>query len=277
MRKKDIRTISIIGAGWLGLPLGETLVKDAYIVKGSTTRQERLAAIKSVGLQAYQIQVSDQVEYIEKEATDFFDCDLLVINIPPRRRQPQIEEVYPAQVKAILATALQEAVSYIIFISSSSVYGNQNQLVTEQSALLPETASARALVEVEKMVQASSIPSSILRMGGLAGANRKLGRFLAGKKDLRNAEAPVNLVHLEDCIGVIKAIIKQGKWEEVYNVSTDQHPTRRELYTQQAQQLGLEPPTFLEGEEVQFKLVSNDKLKEDLTYTFKWPNPMGFK
>ncbi|MEO0339140.1 MAG: SDR family oxidoreductase, partial [Bacteroidota bacterium] len=277
MSKNDIQTISIVGAGWLGLPLGVQLVKEGYVVKGSTTRVERLVDLEKSGLQSYHLKVTDKVQYLGGNPQDFFNCDLLVVNIPPRRRQENIEEVYPIQIRTILEAAAAP-VSYLIFVGSSSVYGNQNTEVTETSVLKPETASARALVEAEKMVQQSTIPATILRMGGLAGANRKLGRFLAGKKDLKNAEAPVNLVHLDDCIAVIKAVIEQGKWEEIYNVSTDKHPTRRKLYTQQAEQLGLEAPTFLENGKVEYKLVSNEKVKRELGYQFLWPaHPSSIK
>lgn len=33
-------TVSILGCGWLGLPLAEQLLAEGYSVKGSTTRAE---------------------------------------------------------------------------------------------------------------------------------------------------------------------------------------------------------------------------------------------
>gem|GEM_PF-4555050 len=46
-------TISIIGCGWLGLPLAEFLVQKGYLIKGSTTREEKLDQLKSKGIQPF--------------------------------------------------------------------------------------------------------------------------------------------------------------------------------------------------------------------------------
>ena len=38
-------TITILGCGWLGLPLAQTLVKEGYSVKGSTTTEDKLEVL----------------------------------------------------------------------------------------------------------------------------------------------------------------------------------------------------------------------------------------
>jgi len=46
-------------------------------------------------------------------------------------------------------------------------------------------------------------------MSGLVGRERKAGRFFAGKRDVPEGNAPVNLVHLDDCMGVVEALINK--------------------------------------------------------------------
>ena len=37
--------IAIIGCGWLGLPLAKKLIKENFIVKGSTTSKEKISVL----------------------------------------------------------------------------------------------------------------------------------------------------------------------------------------------------------------------------------------
>jgi UDP-glucose 6-dehydrogenase len=45
--------ISIVGCGWLGLPLGAKLVKNGHRVFGSTTSEEKIEEIKAAGIAPY--------------------------------------------------------------------------------------------------------------------------------------------------------------------------------------------------------------------------------
>lgn len=270
-----IKKISILGAGWLGMPLGERLVNAGYTINGSTTSPEKISSIAQKGMHPFLIEIDQAIK--GQKLDQFFDCDLLFINIPPSRKDPAILESYPLQIQLLIERIRKHQIPYCLFISSTSVYGDQNKVVKEDSPSLPSKDSGKALILCEQ--QLLNIPgcqTTILRMAGLAGGNRKVGRFLAGKKDLSNGQGKVNLVHLEDCIGVIQAIIKQEQWKEVFNVCADLHPTRQELYTAQAKKLGLEPPSFLPNEPAKYKVVSNDKVKRILDYVFQWPDPMDF-
>jgi len=99
---------------------------------------------------------------------------------------------------------------------------------------------------------------------------------LAGKKDIPNGNAFVNMVHRADCIGVITTIIQQERWGKLYNVCADEHPTRAAFYTSQAARQGFEVPQFKQEGEAAYKVISNAKLKRDLDYQFLHPDPMLF-
>jgi len=272
-----IQTISLLGAGWLGTPLGERLVQEGYTVKGSTTRAERFAELEEKGIQPYRIAITGGNIKAEQDFEEFFDCDLLIINVPPGRRQPDVASEYPQRIKTINMLAQAHEVKKSIFVSSTSVYGNTNDLVTEEDEEAPASASGEAVLTAERYLGLMNNPeATILRMGGLVGGDRKPGRFLAGKQNLKNGKAPVNLVHLDDCIGICREIIRQGRWGETYNVVADGHPTREAFYPAQAKKLDLPPPTFLPDPDPSFKVVSNRKVKQDLDYAFRKPDPMNF-
>ncbi len=267
--------ISICGCGWLGFPLGIHLKNDGYEVKGSTRSPQKLAALYENGIQPFLLEVHKKIK--GNNLPLFFQSEILIINIPPGRKRKDVARSHPLQIAALMEKAIYNGVQKVIFISSTSVYGNVNRVVTEADEPKPETPSGVALAEVESLLQSqTAFTTTILRMGGLVGLNRPAGRFLAGKTDVKNGKAPVNMLHQEDAIRIIKKIIELDKWGVVYNVCADGHPTKEAFYTHQAQKQDFDPPTFLMESEYAFKEVSNYKLKKELNYQFLHPDPMGF-
>lgn len=270
-----MNSISIIGCGWLGFPLATDCVKRGFTVKGSTTSEDKLVALQQAGIQPFLIRANEVLE--GENLDDFFDSEILIINIPPRRRRPEVETLHVQEVKNILDAAAQGNIQRLIFCGSTGVYSDNNAIARETDQLDPQTSSTKALAKIEEIIPSyKEFQTTILRFSGLVGGDRKAGRFLAGKKEVANGNAIVNLVHREDCIGVIHEVIRQKAWGEVFNVCADEHPTREAFYTQQALKQGFEPPTFKKNDTPKFKIVSNQKLKEQLNYTFLHPKPSLF-
>jgi len=266
--------ISILGCGWLGLPLAEALMARHYTVKGSTTTKDKLNMLSSKGIVPYLLKAT--IEGLEKNKA-FFDTDLLYINIPPGRRRANVNEIYPHEIERIIKAAEDGDVKRIVFISSTGVYPNNNQVVTEQTLTLnASSGSSDALLRAESIVKSCSMDWTIIRLAGLAGPNREPGRWFAGKKDVPNGLAPVNMIHLTDAIGVsIKAIENRQSIGEIFNACSDKHPTKIEFYQAQAAKLSLEKPKFLE-ELKEYKIISNAKIKEELNYQFFYSDPTQF-
>lgn len=270
-----VRTISILGCGWLGLPLAQTLLTKGYEVKGSTTTPAKLSQLQEIGITPFLLEVSEDV--VGEQVEYFFDTELLIVNIPPKRNQPNIETHYPTQINTILKRALQHKVHAIIFVSSTGVYGDHNEVVTENTPVQPNRANTKGLVQAELLVQTSGLNWSILRMAGLVGGTRKAGRFFAGKTEIPEADAPVNLVHLDDCIGVVCRLLEQPCWGEIFNVCATEHPNKKDFYSSQTLKEGLKVPDFLVPTAPSpFKIVSNEKVRKMLSYTFLKPDPMLF-
>ena len=49
--------ISILGCGWLGLPLAKALLKKKFHVNGSTTTVEKLDVLKDEGINPFLIDI----------------------------------------------------------------------------------------------------------------------------------------------------------------------------------------------------------------------------
>ena len=275
------QTVSILGCGWLGLPLGAHLARQGYPVKGSTTTPEKLKRLEEAGIDPYLLRLGSEVE--GDRARAFFEADVLVLNIPPGRRDPDVRARFGQRIAAVRERLAASPVRHVLFASSTSVYPDLNRVVTEEDATEEDveaapTDSGKALLEAEGALMADvRYATTVVRLAGLYGYDRRPGRFLAGKTELENGEAPVNLIHRDDAVALFAALIEAGAdvRGETFNAASDVHPTRRRFYAWAAGQLGLDPPTFTDGAPPRYKVVSNEKLKRRLAYRFLHPDPMA--
>lgn len=267
-------TISILGCGWLGLPLAQQLVAQGWTVRGSTTTPGKLETLAEAGIDSYLLTLDPEPR--GDRMGPFFDADVLFVNVPPPRGADDLTQFVRAQTEAVLDAARQGGVEWILYVSSTSAYANLNRVVTEEDAYegTPSRTSGAALREAERLLfEADGVDATVLRLAGLYGPNRAPGRFLAGRTGVSGPGAPVNMVHLDDGIGVTTAVLRQDARGTLFNVCADEHPTRRDFYTQAATSQGLEPPTFSDGT-ADYKVVSNRAVCDQLGYTFQHPDPL---
>lgn len=260
--------ISILGCGWLGLPLAESLVSKGFSVKGSTTSPEKMGHLKLCKITPFLVSLSQ--DEINGDIIGFLDhSEVLIIDIPPRLRS-SITENFIQKIRNIIPFIEVSSVKKILFVSSTSVYGDENAWVTENTIPNPDTESGRQLWEVEKMLQNNSnFTTTILRFGGLIGTDRHPVKQLAGKENVANGSAPVNLIHQEDCIGIIVTVLEQNVWGEIFNAVAPFHPSRAAYYIQKANQLGLLPPQFSKENSSTGKVIASEKTEKKLKYSFK--------
>jgi len=266
-----MKTISILGCGWLGLPLGLFLLEKGFKIKGSTATPDKLLVLEKEGIEPYYINLSPEIN--ADYDPDFFKSDVLIINFPPQRRA-DIVSYHQKQIESLISEIKKSPLKKAVFVSSTSVYPEVNREVTEDEDLKPTKDSGKALLNVEDiMMNINQVQTTVLRFAGLIGYDRMPGRFLSGKRDVKNGNAPVNLIHRDDCIQIIFEIIQQGVWGQILNGCCDKHPLRKEYYTRQAKIIGVDLPTFDDSEVSNYKIISNMKLKKILNYRFKYPDP----
>lgn len=259
--------ISILGCGWLGLPLAKAFINSGHIVKGSTTTERKLETLTQAGITALLIALHE--ESTTGDVAAFLKgTDILIIDIPPKLRG-ESKERFTAKIQNLIPFIEQSGLKKVLFVSSTSVYADDNQIVTEISTPLPDTEVGIQLLESEKLLQGNdAFATTVLRFGGLLGHDRHPVHHLAGRDSLENPDGPVNLIHQEDCIGIIKAIIEKDIWGETFNAAAPSHPSRKEYYVGKAQGLGLPLPSFANTVS-KGKIISSDKVTSLLEYQFK--------
>lgn len=269
--------ISVLGCGWLGLPLAERLRDEGHDIKGSTTSKNKLQVLKGKRIAPFLLKLTPELQC--NDCDNFWDADILVLNIPPGRTSDNVEEFHLKQIQAVINQLNNSSIKFVVFISSTSVYPENGGIVSEEDTIKGEAsrASGNALLEAEKMLRKESeFETTIIRFGGLYGHDRHPVKYLAGRKDISNGNAPVNLIHQKDCINIIQKVIKDNITDQTFNGVSDGHPPKKMYYPAVAEAMGLEPPTFEEDESKKYKIVSNRKLKMMLNYKFSHPNPMDF-
>ena len=113
-----IKTISILGSGWLGLPLAKHFIMLGNVVKASTTSESRLSELTSVNVQPFIV----DIERLSSNIQTFLQANVLIINIPSKNIDGfsnLIQEIEQCDIKEVL------------FVSSTSVYENINKTISE--------------------------------------------------------------------------------------------------------------------------------------------------
>ncbi|MCX2584663.1 SDR family oxidoreductase [Pedobacter sp. MR22-3] len=258
------KKVSILGCGWFGLAFAKKLIEQGYQVKGSTTTPEKLSILAEEGIQPFRVHFSADQMVADLE---FFDAAILFICIPPKRNSPELNDY--AQKIASIINAAKGKVENIILISSTSVYGDENQIVNELSETNPDTDSGKVVLAAEKAL-ALAMPGgfTIIRFAGLMGPERNPGRFFAGKMDIPNGLAPVNLIHQTDAVGIAMAIIEKQAFGRIYNACAPDHPNRKEFYSAAAKNTGLVVPGFI-SEKQTWKIVESVNVPKYLDYEFQ--------
>ena len=254
-----MKTISLLGSGWLGLPLARQFLADGYRVNASTRSQNRIAELESVGARPFLVDLDSAPDAVR----DFLRADILIVNIPSKN---------VAGFRALVNEIEAAEVEKILFVSSTSVYENVNTTITEADT---EYFSQSPLLAIEDLFKrCSGVEVTIVRFGGLIGYSRHPGRFFRSGKIVPNPDSPVNLIHRDDCVEIIRTLVTRGIWGEILNCCADTHPSKRAFYTRAAEALGAAAPEFGESDPGAGKLISNRKVKQLLNYEFRHPDLM---
>ncbi|MCC8426733.1 NAD(P)H-binding protein [Mucilaginibacter sp. UR6-11] len=258
-------TVSILGCGWYGSELGKALVNKWIKVKGSTTSANKLPWLAGNGIEPYLINLTPNDETIDAA---FFECDVLWISIPPQARAGN-GAAYLLKVERLISLIKSHGIKQVVLVSSTGVYGDTNTVVTEVDAPKPDSESGKILLAAEDLLkQQTDFTTTIVRFAGLIGPGRDPGRFFAGRAGVPNGAAPVNLIHLTDCIGISCAVLDKQAFGYTYNAVSPSHPTRSNFYTQAAIDSDLEIPQFADEQQA-WKLVSGVNVGEVLGYDYK--------
>jgi len=271
-----VTRVLIAGCGYVGTALGERLVEDEAIVWGL----RRHAAGLSSRLRALEADLAlpRSLDALPR------DLDYVFYTAAPG---PGVEEVRYRHAYVIglrnLLDALEEQKQRpkrIFFTSSTSVFGqNDGERVDEDSETKPQRHSGKILLEAEEMLRAAPFASTVVRFGGIYGPRRTrlIESVRSGRAKFRD-DPPVytNRIHVDDCAGVLRHLLKLPASEALYIGVDDEPAAERAAMEWLAGAFGSPAPRALGQKEQSAgrggtnKRCSNDRLRAS-GYVFRYP------
>jgi len=258
---------SILGCGWLGFPLAKHFIQHGFEVNGSTTSTEKTALFKKEKINPFALKIEN--DELIGDFASFLNADILCISIPFGQQKDNFDG-YKKLVKLLEKSVIKK----ILFISSTSVYPDLNTTITENTEFKVHPPK-KVLLDLENLfLNNPYFKTTVVRFSGLIGGTRNPGNFFKSERIVQNGLAPVNLIHLDDCIGILHKIVLNNCWNTVFNAAANTHPTRKDFYTAATIKQEKTPATFVENKGYPFKVISNEKLKAALNYSFVYGDLM---
>lgn len=253
-----MKTIGILGCGWLGLHLNHYLQDKQYTIKGSTTSEAKIPELRAANIDPYLVNLQEPNE--EQIQLFLKDVDVLVITIPPIRGEES--DLYARSFERLIPYLKQQGVQQVMMMSSVSVYSPQEQEVTEESVDYSNDPTSKQILAAEQLLlNTNEITSCILRLGGLFGPDRKPVRYIVNRGVLENPDLPVNMIHIRDIVAFTAALLAQGlTTTTIYNLVSPHYKNRLDYYTQEAEELDLTLPPLGENDWKTYRKITGDKI-----------------
>ena len=274
----------IIGCGYVGLPLGAELVRLGHEVAGLRRQASAENELKAAGIRPL---VGD-VTRPESLARLPHAFDWVVNCVASGGgTAEEYRRIYLQGTRHLMEWLSATPPQKFVYTGSTSVYGQTDgSPVKETSPTEPVVETAKVLRETEKLLLTAAgerkFPAVILRVAGIYGPDRghAFKQFLKNEARIEgDGSRFLNMIHRDDLIGCLIAVLKSGRAGEIYNTVDDEPVTQANFFQWLAEELGKAPPPMVpENPEadrkrgVTNKRVSNRKLKMELGHQFKYPN-----
>ncbi|GEN70907.1 hypothetical protein [Chryseobacterium lathyri] len=253
-----MKKIGIIGCGWLGSRIADSM-SGQYKIYATTTTKNKADELSSKGFNTSVASFPDfQLEEKVIPWTEIKDIDVLIITIPISGKSCCASSLYNRVQH--LFSFIGDFKGQIFVMSSTGVYPDIPGEYAEENLSSDH-------VQGERMIKGKYPQVNILRLAGLMGDNRLLKNY-----NISNLEAPVNHIHYEDICRVIKKMIETGSEGKLYNVTAPEHPSKAQVINAQ-QNLKSSEETVTIGEG---KIILSSKLISELDFIFKYPDPRAF-
>lgn len=247
-RKSRMHAV-IVGCGYLGRRAAQNWLAAGHRVTALTRSVSTAATLRDLGIAPV---VGDVLDPATIAALPAADVLLIALTHDPAsgvsKRALLVDGV------ANLASALHTRVGHVVYISSTSVYGQSDgSWVDEASPTDPTTDGGRLTREAERALQElcrapeSACPLTILRLAGIYGPGRLIARvdqLRAGTPVAGASDAWLNLIHVDDAVQCIAAAAEGRHASQTILVCDDRPLTRGEFYSAVAREVGAPPPTF---------------------------------
>ena len=264
--------VAIIGMGWLGTAFANACQQQGIRVCGTGRSIPSVRGLPN-GISRYAYSLGTPLPVPICRTDEPYTA---VIAISPNKAAlPPLQ--FERGLRMLAGNLVDTPVERIVYVSATSVYPDHLEDAKETDAAdIPSPRSGISMLRAENAIRegAGSVPVITVRFGGLFGPGREPGRFFV-RRPLKFPDDPVNLIHLDDCIGVLTLAMGLNQ-TQVINAVAPYHPERGVFYTAAALAIGEQPPMSLGPARSDApKRINSDRLIKDLGYEFIHPNPLS--
>jgi len=280
MIDETIKSVGIVGCGWVGSALAHQLKGKGVKVLATRSNSDNVEQLNSQGIDASVLLLPNKQSELNDHPV--FNSQCLVIAITPQFKQDRAD--YGDKVEQlVIAAKANTCVEQVILLSSTAVYNGLSGDIYEADTLDLSADKVSVLSQAEQAVLSFTEPSNkaldnvsyVLRLAGLVGPNRHPGKFLLNGRMLKSPAAKVNLIHQQDVIGLILSLLSERIDSGIFNGVSSTHVSKKEYYQAAASALDIAPPSFeLEDDKSakSVRIVNGDKVAVKLSYQFVYPN-----
>lgn len=269
----------ILGCGYLGERVAHawsTLGRPVTTVTRSAARAETW---QQRGWNPYLADVCDPATL-----QNLPEADTVLFAIGYDRQGPHSQRAVYVDGLAAVLSVMKQRCRRFLYVSSSSVYGQQDgEWVDETAPCEPTQPGGQLCLEAEGLVQAAfPAPGAavVLRFAGIYGPGRLLSRvetLRAGQPLTGRSDAWLNLIHVDDGAAAVVAAVDAKQPSGCFLISDDHPVPRGDYYGYLADLVGAPVPTFDESTPAKRgsgglnKRCRNTRLHGELLPTLRYP------
>ncbi len=285
----DHPPVIILGCGYVGTRLAQSLRADGVTVRVCARRLPMLEPLAALGAEVHYFDASRPHQF--GPALGGLSRPVVVYSIPGVPDLPQGEAVRRAATAASRAGA-----SAFLYLSSSAVYGRSELVFTsdwvdEDSSVAVSDADALLRLSDEAAVQSvaqSGLRTVILRLGAIYGpmldpfhpARGARQRIRTGQYKLWDGGKHFfSRIYVDDLVRIIRAAALKAPPNSMYVVGDDHPCPQREYGEWLAHHLNLPVPPDADSAKasgprniIRGRRLRNDKLKRELGITLHYPS-----
>jgi len=285
----DHPPVIILGCGYVGTRLAQSLLADGITVRVCARRLPMLEPLAALGADVHYFDASRPHQF--GPALGGLSRPVVVYSIPGVPDLPQGEAVRRAATAASRAGA-----SAFMYLSSSAVYGRSelvftSEWVDEDSSVAVSDADALLRLSDEAAVQSvaqSGLRTVILRLGAIYGptldafhpARGARQRIRTGQYKLWDGGKHFfSRIYIDDLVRIIRAAALKAPPNSMYVVGDDHPCPQREYGEWLAQHLELPVPPDADSAKasgprniIRGRRLRNEKLKRELGLTLHYPS-----
>ncbi|TYC49227.1 SDR family oxidoreductase [Rhodobacterales bacterium] len=269
----------VFGVGYSSRAFVERIAGKATWIGGTTRSAEKASELEKLGVQPF---LFDGKSAGDRIAAALADATHVLVSIAPGEDGDPVLTHHGADVAA-------GRPDWIGYLSTVGVYGDHDGAWVDEETE-PRPVSRRSVQRVAAETawldfsEANDLPVQIFRLSGIYGPGRNaFGKFRGGTaRRLIKPGQVFNRIHVEDIAGALEAASERPA-TRVFNVTDDEPCPPQDVITFAAELLGVAPPEEVSFEEADLspmarsfygenKRVSNKRVKEELDYSFRYPD-----